>query len=158
MHAALARTPSAIYAPLPPRPRVPHNEAKITEAGTARRRASYGRGVQILSPAEFEELVADALDTLPPGLARQFDNVVVVVEDENAEDPELLGLYEGVALTEREHYSGALPDRISLYRIPLCLLAEDLDHLVEEISITVVHEFAHHVGIDEDRLHDLGWG
>jgi predicted Zn-dependent protease with MMP-like domain len=114
--------------------------------------------VQPVPPGEFEELVADALDALPPELAARFSNVVVVVEDENAEDPDLLGLYEGVALTEREHYSGALPDRISLYRIPLCLMAEDLDHLVEEITVTVVHEFGHHVGIDDDRLHDLGWG
>jgi len=113
--------------------------------------------VQPVSPAEFEELVADALDTLPPELVEAFDNVVVVVEDENDEEPELLGLYEGVALTEREHYSGALPDRITLYRIPLCLLAEDLDHLVEEVRVTVVHEFAHHAGIDDDRLHELGW-
>ena len=114
--------------------------------------------MQPVPPAEFEGLVADALDALPPELAARFSNVVVVVEDENADDPDLLGLYEGVALTEREHYSGALPDRISLYRIPLCLLAEDLDHLVEEITVTVVHEFGHHVGIDDDRLHDLGWG
>jgi predicted Zn-dependent protease with MMP-like domain len=113
--------------------------------------------VQPVSPQEFEGLVADALDTLPEKLARHFDNVVVVVEDENEEDPEILGLYDGVALTERVNYSGALPDRISLYRIPLCLMAEDLDHLVEEIAVTVVHEFAHHVGIDDDRLHELGW-
>ena len=113
--------------------------------------------MQPVPPDEFEDLVADALDALPPELAARFSNVVVVVEDENAEEPDLLGLYEGVALTEREHYSGALPDRISLYRIPLCLLAEDLDHLVEEITVTVVHEFGHHVGIDDDRLHDLGW-
>ena len=113
--------------------------------------------MQILSPQEFEELVADALDALPPELAARFSNVVVVVEDENEQDPDLLGLYEGIALTERESYSGALPDRISVYRIPLCLMAEDLDDLVDEIAITVVHEFAHHVGIDDDRLHDLGW-
>ena len=113
--------------------------------------------MQPVSPAEFEGYVADALDGLPPQLAARFSNVVVVVEDENEQDPELLGLYEGVALTEREHYSGALPDRISLYRIPLCLLAEDVDHLVEEIAVTVVHEFAHHVGIDDERLHELGW-
>ena len=113
--------------------------------------------MQPVSPEEFEGLVADALDTLPDELARHFDNVVVVVEDENEEDPEILGLYDGVALTERTQYSGALPDRISLYRIPLCLMAEDLEHLVEEIAITVVHEFAHHVGIDDDRLHQLGW-
>lgn len=114
--------------------------------------------MQPLSPSEFEEHVADALDALPPELAAGFSNVVVVVEDENDEEPDLLGLYEGIALTEREHYTGALPDRISLYRIPLCLMAEDLDHLIEEIQVTVVHEFAHHVGIDDERLHDLGWG
>jgi predicted Zn-dependent protease with MMP-like domain len=114
--------------------------------------------VQPLSPAEFEDHVADALDALPPALVAGFDNVVLVVEDENDEDPDLLGLYEGIALTEREHYSGALPDRISLYRIPLCLMAEDLDHLLEEIQVTVVHEFAHHMGIGEQRLHALGWG
>ncbi|MCU1671990.1 MAG: metallopeptidase family protein [Frankiales bacterium] len=113
--------------------------------------------MQPVSPQEFEELVSDALDTLPPELAARFDNVVVVVEDENEAEPDILGLYEGVSLTEREQYNGALPDRISLYRIPLCLMAEDLDHLVEEIAVTVVHEFAHHVGIDDDRLHELGW-
>jgi predicted Zn-dependent protease with MMP-like domain len=113
--------------------------------------------VQPVSPAEFEGYVADALDTLPPELARHFSNVVVVVEDEAPDDPDLLGLYDGVALTERDHYSGVLPDRISLYRIPLCLMADDLDHLIEEIQVTVVHEFAHHVGIDDDRLHELGW-
>jgi predicted Zn-dependent protease with MMP-like domain len=113
--------------------------------------------VQILPPEEFEELVGQALDELPAELVAQFRNVAVVVEDEHPEEPDLLGLYEGVPLTEREHYSGVLPDRISVYRIPLCLLAEDYDHLVEEVQITVVHEFAHHVGIDDDRLHELGW-
>ena len=113
--------------------------------------------MQPVSPAEFEGYVADALDGLPAELARHFDNVVVVVEDEHEDEPDLLGLYEGVALTEREHYAGVLPDRICLYRIPLCLLAEDLDHLIEEIGVTVVHEFAHHVGIDDARLHELGW-
>ncbi len=114
--------------------------------------------MQPVSPSEFEGYVADALDTLPAELTARFSNVVVVVEDENETDPHILGLYEGVALTEREHYSGALPDRISLYRIPLCLLAEDLDHLIEEIAVTVVHEFGHHVGLLDDRLHELGWG
>ena len=113
--------------------------------------------MQPVSPREFEELVADALDALPAELSAHFDNVVVVVEDEHPDEPDILGLYEGIALTERDSYSGALPDRISLYRIPLCLMAEDVDHLVEEIAITVVHEFAHHVGIDDTRLHELGW-
>lgn len=113
--------------------------------------------MQPLPREEFEDHVADALDALPPELVAGFDNVVVVVEDEHPDEPDLLGLYEGIALTEREHYIGALPDRISLYRIPLCLLAEDLGHLLEEIQVTVVHEFAHHMGIDEERLSALGW-
>jgi predicted Zn-dependent protease with MMP-like domain len=114
--------------------------------------------VQIVSPEEFEGYVADALDSLPPELAAQFSNVAVVVEDENPEEPDLLGLYQGVPLTERDRYYGVLPDRISVYRIPLCLMAEDVDHLIEEIGITVVHEFGHHMGLDEDRLHHFGWG
>ncbi|MCW2498900.1 MAG: metallopeptidase family protein [Frankiales bacterium] len=114
--------------------------------------------MQPVSPQEFEELVADALDLLPPELAARFANVAVVVADEHPDDPDLLGLYEGIPLTEREHYSGVLPDRISVYRIPLCLMAEDLDELVHEIGVTVVHEFGHHMGIDEDRLHHFGWG
>ena len=114
--------------------------------------------MQPMAPGDFEELVADALDTLPPELARNFRNVAVVVEDEHPDDPDLLGLYEGVPLTERDVYSGVLPDRITVYRLPLCLLAEDLGDLVEEIKVTVVHEFGHHMGIPEDRLHDLGWG
>jgi predicted Zn-dependent protease with MMP-like domain len=113
--------------------------------------------VQPISPAEFEEHVADALDQLPPEIAAHFSNVVVVVEDENEEEPDLLGLYEGIALTERDFYSGVLPDKISLYRIPLCLMAEDTDELVQEIAITLVHEFGHHMGIGEERLHELGW-
>lgn len=112
--------------------------------------------MQPVSPQEFEELVAEALDHLPPAMVEHFRNVVVVVDDEHPEQ-ELLGLYEGVPLTEREVYSGALPDRITLYRIPLCLHAQDLDDLAAQVRVTVVHEFAHHVGIDDDRLHELGW-
>lgn len=113
--------------------------------------------MQPIHPDEFAQLVAEALDDLPPEIAARFVNVAVVVEDEHPEDPHLLGLYEGVPLTERAHYSGALPDKISLYRIPLCLMAEDLDHLVEEIGITVVHEFGHHMGLDDAHLDHLGW-
>ena len=105
----------------------------------------------------FEQLVADALDDIPDDLWAQVDNVAVVVEDEHPEDPDLLGLYEGIPLTERFDYGGVLPDKISLYRIPLCLLAQDEDELVDEIYTTVVHEIAHHVGIDDDELHRLGW-
>jgi predicted Zn-dependent protease with MMP-like domain len=114
--------------------------------------------VQLLPPSEFEDLVADALDQLPPEVAAHFRNVAVLVVDEHPDDPHLLGLYEGVPLTERGYYAGALPDRISLFRIPLCLLAADLDDLVREIGVTVVHEFGHHMGLDEHRLHELGWG
>jgi predicted Zn-dependent protease with MMP-like domain len=103
----------------------------------------------------FEELVADALDGLPEGF--EFSNVVVVVEDQRPGKPHLLGLYEGVPLTERRHYSGVLPDRITLFRLPLCRHAVGLEDLVREIRVTVLHEFGHHVGIDEDRLHELGW-
>ncbi len=112
--------------------------------------------MQPVSPQEFEDLVAEAFAGLPHALTPGA-NVVVVLEDEHPDEPDLLGLYEGVPLTERGQYSGVLPDRISLYRIPLCLMAEDTDHLIEEIAVTVVHEFAHHVGIDDDRLHELGW-
>jgi predicted Zn-dependent protease with MMP-like domain len=103
----------------------------------------------------FEELVADALDGLPEGFG--FSNVVVVVEDQRPGNPHLLGLYEGVPLTERRHYSGVLPDRITLFRLPLCRHVVGLEDLVREIRVTVLHEFGHHVGIDEDRLHELGW-
>jgi predicted Zn-dependent protease with MMP-like domain len=114
--------------------------------------------VQPISPDEFEDLVAEALDALPVRLTEHFRNVAVVVEDENTDDPDVLGLYDGVSLLDRDsNYGGVLPDRISLYRIPLCLMAEDLDDLRDEIGITVVHEFAHHMGIDDERLHELGW-
>lgn len=115
-------------------------------------------GVQAVPPERFDELVGDALDLLPAGLARAFDNVVVLVENADAEEPDLLGLYEGIALTERDSYSGVLPDRITLYRLALCDIAEDEADLANEIAITVVHEFAHHMGLDEERLHELGWG
>ncbi|QBI18973.1 metallopeptidase family protein [Egibacter rhizosphaerae] len=106
----------------------------------------------------FGYLVDDALDLIPEELAARFENVAVVVEDEHPEEPELLGLYEGVPMTERDSYGGVLPDRIAIYRLPLCDLVDDEDELVEEIRITVIHELAHHVGIDDEELHQLGWG
>ena len=110
-------------------------------------------------PDRFEELVADALDELPAPLTRAMDNVVVLVDDRHPEEPDLLGVYEGVALTERySDYGGVLPDRITLYRLALGDVCEDEDEVVEEVTITVVHEIAHHFGIDEERLHALGWG
>jgi predicted Zn-dependent protease with MMP-like domain len=106
----------------------------------------------------FEQLVDAALDEVPDELWARFDNVAVVVEDAHPEEPDLLGLYEGIPLTERWDYAGALPDRISIYRLALCDMCADEDELVEEIAITVVHELAHHVGIDDDQLHAWGWG
>lgn len=107
----------------------------------------------------FEELVADALDTIPPELTAAMDNVVVLVEARNDEEPDLLGLYEGVALTERDStYGGVLPDRISIYQDAILEFCETDDDVVHEVAVTVVHEVAHHFGIDEDTLHALGWG
>jgi predicted Zn-dependent protease with MMP-like domain len=107
----------------------------------------------------FEELVADALDEVPEQLMALLDNVVVLVEDRDPDEPDLLGLYEGHALTERGwDHSGALPDRIMIYREAICDICDDEDQVAEEVAITVVHEIAHHFGIDDDRLHALGWG
>ncbi|MCU1604233.1 MAG: uncharacterized protein JWP46_698 [Modestobacter sp.] len=115
--------------------------------------------MRALPLARFEELVADALDEVPAELMALLDNVVVLVEDRNPDEPDLLGLYEGYALTERGwDYGGALPDRIMVYRVAICDVCEDEDQVVEEVTITVVHEIAHHFGIDDDRLHALGWG
>ena len=111
---------------------------------------------------EFENAVADALDLLPPELARLIDNVVVLVEDEppDGEEPDLLGLYEGVPLTERGEWwaAGSLPDRITIFRNPTLRMCDDVDEVVDEVAVTVVHEVAHYFGIDDDRLHALGWG
>ena len=112
-----------------------------------------------LTQRRFEELVADALDTIPPEFTRAMDNVVVLVDDRNDDDPGLLGLYEGVALTERtSDYGGVLPDRITLYREAILDICADEDEVVHEVAVTVVHEVAHHFGVDEDTLHELGWG
>jgi len=111
-----------------------------------------------MSRERFEELVADALDEVPAGLLQHMDNVVVLVEDEPPE-PGLLGLYEGFALTDRGwDYAGALPDRIFIYRNPTLAICETEEDVVDEVAITVVHEIAHHFGINDARLHELGWG
>jgi predicted Zn-dependent protease with MMP-like domain len=107
----------------------------------------------------FEELVGDALDLLPEEFARAMDNVVILVEDRHPEDPTLLGLYHGVALTERtSQYGGELPDTVTIYREAILDICRDEQDVVEEVAITVLHEIAHHFGIDDARLHELGWG
>ncbi|MQA16724.1 MAG: hypothetical protein GEV09_22100 [Pseudonocardiaceae bacterium] len=111
-----------------------------------------------VSTARFDELVGEALDLIPAELAAAMDNVVVLVEDRNPDEPSLLGLYEGVALTERDtSYAGMLPDRITVYREALLDVCGDEQQVVDEVAITVVHEVAHHFGIDDARLHELGW-
>jgi predicted Zn-dependent protease with MMP-like domain len=111
-----------------------------------------------MSAQRFDELVSDALDLIPPKLAAAIDNVVVLVENRHPEEPQLLGLYEGIALTERDTtYAGALPDTITIYRDALLDICDSDEHVVEEVAITVIHEIAHHFGIDDDRLHELGW-
>lgn len=108
----------------------------------------------------FEELVSDALDEIPADLAAQMDNVVVLVEDDApADDPTLLGVYDGIPLTERGAFwaAGAMPDRITIFRNPTLEICDTEEDVVEEVLVTVVHEIAHHFGIDDDRLHELGW-
>jgi predicted Zn-dependent protease with MMP-like domain len=112
-----------------------------------------------MSRHRFEELVSDALDAVPSEFAEAMDNVVVLVEEYNEDEPTILGLYHGVALTERTFdYGGVLPDRISIYRAPTLAMCETEEEVVEEVLTTVIHEIAHHFGIDDHRLHDLGWG
>jgi predicted Zn-dependent protease with MMP-like domain len=108
---------------------------------------------------EFEGLVSEALDLIPPELTALMRNVVVLVEDDPpAHDPDLLGLYHGVPLTERgSWYGGVLPDRILIFRNPTLRICDTRDDVVAEVEITVVHEIAHHFGINDERLHELGY-
>jgi predicted Zn-dependent protease with MMP-like domain len=112
-----------------------------------------------LGAEEFEELVADALDELPPEIAGLMDNVAIFVEDEAPDGEDLLGLYEGIPLTERtSSYAGAvMPDRISIYRRNILAVCDNADDVRDEVEITVVHEIAHHFGIGDHRLHELGY-
>ena len=111
-----------------------------------------------MDPQRFDELVSDALDLIPPRLAAVMDNVVVLVADRHPDEADLLGLYEGVALTERDsYYAGSLPDTITIYRDALLDICDHDDEVVDEVKVTVVHEIAHHFGIDDERLHELGW-
>ena len=113
----------------------------------------------VLSPDEFEKVVIDELDELPDEMVDGLENLVFVTEDRPADGSlDLLGLYEGTALTDRDQYGfGELPDRIVLYREPLLAICETLDELRDEIHVTLVHEIAHYYGIDDDQLHEMGW-
>ena len=112
----------------------------------------------LIDAADFERLVGDALDSLPSELGELMENVAVVVEDAHPSE-DLLGLYEGVPLTERDDYGGlAMPDRVTVYRLAICAICDTEQELRDEIGVTVVHEVAHHFGIDDETLHQLGWG
>lgn len=113
-----------------------------------------------LTEDEFEQLVIDELDALPDEMVDGLDNLVFVTESRPEDGSlDLLGLYDGIAITERGQYGfGELPDRIILYREPLIAISGDLDELKDQIHVTLVHEIAHFYGIDDDELHRLGWG
>jgi predicted Zn-dependent protease with MMP-like domain len=122
--------------------------------GRHRRRA---RALIDVAPARFEQMVEQAVLALPPQLAQVMRNVALVV-DHYGEDDDLLGYYDGVPLTERgSDYGGVLPDRIILFRRALCAQCETEAELLDEVRTTVVHEIAHHFGIEDERLHELGW-
>lgn len=112
-----------------------------------------------VSAESFEELVADGLDSLHPDMMAELDNVIFLVEDEPDDGSDVLGIYEGFSVAERGIYGyGEEPDRIILFRKNLLEHCADLDELVAEIRITLVHEIAHFYGITEERIHELGWG
>lgn len=112
-----------------------------------------------LSDSEFEDLVGDALDSIPTELTDAMSNVVVLIEPSDPDDPGLLGLYNGVALTERmSDYASVLPDTITIYRDPILHMCSSPEEVAKEVTITVVHEIAHHFGISDEWLHANGWG
>lgn len=113
-----------------------------------------------MSRAAFELAVEEALDLIPDELADLMDNVVILVEDDGpADEPDLLGLYDGTALTDRgsDWGFGDLPDRIFIYMNPTLAACETREQVRDEVAVTVIHEIAHHFGIDDERLHELGW-
>ncbi|WP_132992756.1 metallopeptidase family protein [Gordonia zhaorongruii] len=112
-----------------------------------------------MSDRHFEELVGDALDRLPNEITDGMSNVVILVQPHHPEDPTILGLYTGVALTERTtDYSGFLPDTIEIYRDPLLAMCDTDEQVRHEVAVTVLHEVGHHFGIDDAWLHRNGWG
>jgi predicted Zn-dependent protease with MMP-like domain len=122
--------------------------------------------MRVVPTERFEELVADALDSIPDELGEHMENVAIVVDDWPTKaqlagrSGTLLGLYEGISLTNRGplSYGGVMPDRITIFRGPLCQIARDEADLARHIRVTVIHEVGHHFGIDDARLHELGWG
>lgn len=112
-----------------------------------------------MSHDEFEALVSEGLDSLHEDMMAELDNVIFLVEDRPEDGSDILGMYHGYSLAEREQYGyGEEPDRIVLYRDPLLAHCANLDELVAEIRVTLVHEIAHFYGLTEARIHELGWG
>lgn len=116
-----------------------------------------------VSPARFASLVADALDEIPDDIASRMENVVVVVDD-YAPPGRLLGLYEGIPLTNRASYGDAnmsgkmvMPDRITIFRRSICAICDTEADVIDQVKVTVVHEVGHHFGLSDQRLHELGW-
>jgi predicted Zn-dependent protease with MMP-like domain len=110
-----------------------------------------------VEPGAFEDMVVTALDSLPEDLGRLMRNVAVTVEH-GPGPPGLLGLYQGIPLTSRtSQYAGVLPDRITIYRRAICAICDTEPEVVEQVRRTVIHEVAHHFGIDDARLTELGW-
>jgi predicted Zn-dependent protease with MMP-like domain len=108
-------------------------------------------------PERFADLVTEALDDIPPDLGKLMDNVAIFI-DEDSPPRGLLGRYEGIPLTRREAYGGlVMPDRITIFRRAICAMCRDEDEVRRQVRVTVVHEIAHHFGIDDARLDELGW-
>jgi len=105
----------------------------------------------------FDDHVQAAIDSLPPHLAAALENIAVVIEDEHPDEPDLFGLYEGIPLPERGDMAGELPDRITIFQLPLEDEFDDPQELESEIRMTVLHELGHYFGLDEERLADLGY-
>src|SRR5579863_4021574 len=143
-------------APFPMDFRLPRRRSRPSRGRAPADRMDNGVVIEV-DPERFEEMVGSALDGLPEGLGRLMSNVAVTVEH-GAGPPGLLGLYEGVPLTSRTTgYAGVLPDRITIYQQAICAICRSEQEVVDQVRRTVIHEVAHHFGIDDERLRELGW-
>lgn len=134
------------------------NRDRVTTSAPFSLAAIFGMiaNVITLSREEFEELVANALDDIPPELASAMDNVVVQVDDVSPPG-HLFGLYQGIPLTKRGQYSAAMPDRITIFKETICKVCETEQQVERQVRRTVIHEVGHHFGISDARLRELGW-
>jgi predicted Zn-dependent protease with MMP-like domain len=129
---------------------------RVSPAPPVRNGPDNGLVIEV-DPGRFEEMVVTALDGLPEELGQLMRNVAVTVEH-GAGPPGLLGLYEGIPLTSRtSQYAGVLPDRITIYRQAICAICRTEQEVADQVRRTVIHEIAHHFGIDDNRLSELGW-